>query len=75
MGEALGKNVELSIAGEEVAVDKAILDGLYEPLIHILRNAVDHGVEPPEARRAAGKPDRLAIQIRRRRGATPPKSR
>ncbi len=63
MAEALGKSVELSIAGEEVAVDKAIMDGLYEPLIHLLRNAVDHGIETPEARLAAGKPALGRIEI------------
>ena len=63
MADALGKQVELTISGEEVAVDKAIMDGLYEPLIHILRNAVDHGVEPPSARLAAGKPARATIRL------------
>ena len=63
MADALGKHVELTISGEEVAVDKAIMDGLYEPLIHILRNAVDHGVEPPAVRLAAGKPARASIRL------------
>ena len=63
MAEALGKQVELTISGDEVVVDKAIMDGLYEPLIHILRNAVDHGVEPPAARVAAGKPARATIGL------------
>ena len=63
MADALGKQAELTISGEEVAVDKAILDGLYEPLIHILRNAVDHGVEPPTVRIAAGKPARAVIRL------------
>jgi two-component system chemotaxis sensor kinase CheA len=56
MAAAIGKRAELSVSGEDLAIDKAILDALYEPLIHVLRNAVDHGLEPPEARRAAGKP-------------------
>jgi two-component system chemotaxis sensor kinase CheA len=63
MADALGKPVELLVSGEEVAVDKAIMDGLYEPLIHILRNAVDHGLEPPEVRAAAGKPARGVIRL------------
>jgi two-component system chemotaxis sensor kinase CheA len=63
MADALGKQVELTISGEEVAVDKAIMDGLYEPLIHVLRNAVDHGVEAPSVRLAAGKPARATIRL------------
>ncbi len=63
MADALSKQVELTISGEEVAVDKAIMDGLYEPLIHVLRNAVDHGVEPPSVRLAAGKPEHAAIRL------------
>ena len=63
MADALGKQVELTISGEDVAVDKAIMDGLYEPLIHILRNAVDHGVEAPSVRLAAGKPARASIRL------------
>jgi two-component system chemotaxis sensor kinase CheA len=53
---SLGKAVDFTIAGEEIEADKTIVDGLYEPLLHVLRNAIDHGIEPPEARRAAGKP-------------------
>jgi two-component system chemotaxis sensor kinase CheA len=63
MADVLGKQVELAITGEEVAVDKAIMDGLYEPLIHTLRNAVDHGVEAPSVRLAAGKPARATIRL------------
>ncbi len=63
MAEALGKTVDLAISGEDVALDKAILDGLYEPLVHVLRNAVDHGVEAPDARLGAGKPARGRICV------------
>ena len=63
IAEALGKTVELSMSGEEVALDKAILDGLYEPLVHVLRNAVDHGLEAPEVRLAAGKPAAGRIRV------------
>lgn len=52
----LGKSVDLVIGGDGVEVDKTIADGLYEPLLHLLRNAVDHGVETTAERRAAGKP-------------------
>ncbi len=53
---SLGKEVELSLRGGEVELDKTIVDGLFEPLLHLVRNALDHGVEPPAVRRAAGKP-------------------
>lgn len=59
----LGKEAELTVAGGEVAVDKGIVDGLLEPLVHLLRNALDHGVETPEARVAAGKPARAALRL------------
>jgi two-component system chemotaxis sensor kinase CheA len=63
MAASIGKEAELSVSGEDLAVDKAILDGLYEPLIHVLRNAVDHGLEAPDVRRAAGKPAQGAVQL------------
>lgn len=51
----LGKEADLLLSGEDVEVDKAVADGLFEPLLHLVRNAIDHGVETPAARRAAGK--------------------
>ena len=59
----LGKEAELAVLGGEVAVDKGVVDGLLEPLVHLLRNALDHGVETPEARLAAGKPARAALML------------
>jgi two-component system, chemotaxis family, sensor kinase CheA len=50
-----GKKVELILQGEDTRVDKAVIDELGEPLVHLIRNAVDHGLETPEARRARGK--------------------
>jgi two-component system chemotaxis sensor kinase CheA len=60
----LGREVSFTIEGGAIQADKATVDALYEPLLHVLRNAVDHGVEPPAARRAAGKPPqgRIALQ-------------
>lgn len=52
----LHKEINLVMEGEETEVDKAMLDDLSDPLIHMIRNAVDHGMETPEARIAAGKP-------------------
>jgi len=50
-----GKKVELILQGEDTRVDKAVIDELGEPLVHLIRNAVDHGLETPEVRRARGK--------------------
>jgi two-component system chemotaxis sensor kinase CheA len=53
---ALGKQVAFRIEGKDIELDRAILDELTDPLVHLLRNAVDHGVESPADRRKAGKP-------------------
>lgn len=58
-----GKDAALVITGSDVPIDKVVLDALKEPLIHIVRNAVAHGIESPDARRAAGKPARGTIRI------------
>ncbi|MBN2840485.1 MAG: chemotaxis protein CheA [Coriobacteriia bacterium] len=50
-----GKQVELLVAGEDTELDKEMVDRINDPLIHLLRNAIDHGIEPPDARVAAGK--------------------
>ena len=52
---ALGKEIELVLEGRELEVDRSLLDELSEPLLHLLRNAVDHGLESPDERRDAGK--------------------
>ncbi|MFB9969874.1 chemotaxis protein CheA [Pseudoroseomonas cervicalis] len=52
----LGKQVELVLEGEETEADKGMIEALAEPLIHMVRNSLDHGLEPPEERLAAGKP-------------------
>jgi len=52
----LGKQVAFRVEGEEIELDRAILDELGDPLMHLLRNAVDHGIEPPADRRRRGKP-------------------
>lgn len=59
----LNKNVTLVTRGENTEADKTIVDGLFEPLVHLVRNAVDHGIETPEQRRAAGKSDAATITI------------
>jgi two-component system chemotaxis sensor kinase CheA len=67
MAAAAGKSVRLVTEGEATEADKAIVEGLFEPLLHMLRNAVDHGVESAREREAAGKPAAATIKIRGRR--------
>jgi chemosensory pili system protein ChpA (sensor histidine kinase/response regulator) len=59
-----GKLVDLVIEGEDVELDTTVLDAIVDPLLHLLRNAVDHGIEPPELRQVMGKPDRGRINLR-----------
>jgi two-component system, chemotaxis family, sensor kinase CheA len=58
-----GKEADFTIRGEEITIDKRILEELKDPLIHLLRNCVDHGIEMPEQRRRVGKPARAMITI------------
>lgn len=60
----LGKKVRLVLEGEGAEADKHIVESLGDPLIHILRNSLDHGIETPQARRAAGKPEEGRILVR-----------
>ncbi|UYV14371.1 chemotaxis protein CheA [Porphyrobacter sp. ULC335] len=55
LGSSTGKHVKLEVAGETTELDKTVIERLSEPMTHLIRNAVDHGIEPPEERRAAGK--------------------
>ena len=66
LARQLGKNVRLDIVGEDVQVDRDILARLEAPLNHLLRNALDHGVEMPEDRRAASKPDPCVLRVEAR---------
>ncbi len=66
----VGKEVGLTTAGEDVQVDKAMIEMLVDPLTHIVRNSVDHGIESPEKRAAAGKPAQGSIRIRARQTAS-----
>ncbi|MFP4484154.1 MAG: chemotaxis protein CheA [Spirochaetaceae bacterium] len=56
LGQELGKEVEMVTSGGETELDKTVIDRLNEPLVHIIRNAIDHGVESPDVRERAGKP-------------------
>lgn len=55
MNKKMGKNVRLMLRGEETEIDKNIIDGISDPLMHIIRNAIDHGIEEPEERERLGK--------------------
>lgn len=67
IAESLGKTVRLIVEGEDTEADAAIVDALFEPLLHVLRNAIDHGIESPERRAAAGKPTVGMVILRARR--------
>jgi two-component system chemotaxis sensor kinase CheA len=63
VARTLGKDVDLLIEGAETEVDKTILEELNDPLVHLVRNSVDHGLETPDERVAAGKPARGTIRL------------
>jgi len=66
MGKKFGKDIELDLIGEETEVDKNVIDYLSDPLLHIIRNSVDHGIEEASIRLAAGKPARGRITLEAR---------
>lgn len=63
IGRETGKRVNLRLSGEQTEMDRSLVEQLGEPLIHMVRNAVDHGLEPPEERIAAGKPEVGELQL------------
>ncbi|WGD29142.1 hybrid sensor histidine kinase/response regulator [Ancylobacter sp. WKF20] len=69
LAHALGKSARLEIIGGSTGIDRDILDQLDAPLGHLLRNAIDHGLETPEQRRAAGKPEEGVIRLEARHHA------
>ncbi|MFX6949431.1 chemotaxis protein CheA, partial [Acinetobacter baumannii] len=64
---SLGKSVRLESEGDDTEADAMIVEALFEPLLHILRNAIDHGIEDPHSREAAGKPAMGTVVLRARR--------
>jgi two-component system chemotaxis sensor kinase CheA len=66
---ALGKRIEFTIEGGAIELDRSMLDEIGDPVVHLLRNAIDHGLEIPSDRRAAGKPEagRLTLSVTRQR--------
>ncbi|HHH48753.1 MAG TPA: chemotaxis protein CheA [Gammaproteobacteria bacterium] len=59
----LGKKIELKMSGEQTELDKTVMEKIGDPLVHLVRNAVDHGIETPEARLQAGKPETGTVHL------------
>ncbi len=64
LSKSLKKDVNLKIEGEETELDKSVIEDLLDPLIHCARNSIDHGIEPPEQRREAGKPETGTLTLK-----------
>jgi two-component system chemotaxis sensor kinase CheA len=71
IAEALGKSVEFTIEGQDVEADRQVVDGLFEPLLHLVRNAIDHGIESQDRRRESGKSPigKITLRFTRQRDA------
>lgn len=67
LARELGKEIDFQITGGEVRIDRLLLDALVDPLLHMVRNALDHGIEPAAKRRELGKPARGTIRVALRR--------
>lgn len=63
VSQELGKNIDLVITGGDTELDKTIVDKISDPLMHMIRNAIDHGIESPAERRAAGKDERGVVKL------------
>ncbi|MHB1697334.1 MAG: chemotaxis protein CheA [bacterium] len=63
LSRELGKEMELSISGEETELDKSVIEEIGDPLVHLIRNSVDHGIEDKPTRKAVGKPERGTIKL------------
>ena len=66
LAQRLGKPVRLELAGQDAEMDRSLAESLGDPLVHMMRNAIDHGIESVAERRAAGKPDLATIHLRAR---------
>jgi len=64
LSRELGKKIKLIIEGEDTELDKSIIEEIGDPLVHMIRNAIDHGIEPPEKRKSIGKPEEGTIWLR-----------
>jgi two-component system chemotaxis sensor kinase CheA len=64
LNRSLDKNIRLEVSGEETELDKTVIDRIGDPLTHLVRNSLDHGIEPPEIRRERGKPVEGVVRLR-----------
>ena len=63
LARRLNKEVNFLMSGEDTELDRAVIEQISDPLVHLIRNAIDHGLEPPEQRRAAGKPPAGTVRL------------
>jgi two-component system, chemotaxis family, sensor kinase CheA len=63
LAQRLGKQIDLKLTGEQTELDKTVLEKIGDPLVHLIRNSIDHGIEQPEARIAAGKPAAGTVRL------------
>lgn len=64
LSKELGKEIELEMSGEETEVDRTVIDEIGDPLLHLIRNSLDHGVEKPDVRRSKGKPEKGIVILK-----------
>ncbi len=64
LARELGKKVNLEIIGAQTELDRTVIDEIGDPLVHLLRNAIDHGIETPDVRRASGKPEEGTVKLK-----------
>lgn len=63
LARTMGKNVDFMLAGQDTEIDRSVIEKIKDPLVHLLRNAIDHGVESPEERSKAGKPEMASVLL------------
>ncbi len=63
MSQKMGKNIELKMTGEQTELDKTVMEKIGDPLVHLVRNSLDHGIESPEKRKEAGKPETATLGL------------
>jgi two-component system chemotaxis sensor kinase CheA len=63
LSSKLGKKVELKMSGEQTELDKTVMEKIGDPLVHLVRNSIDHGIEPPAVRKAHGKPETGTVHL------------
>ena len=63
LASKLGKNIELKMSGEQTELDKTVMEKIGDPMVHLVRNSLDHGIEMPDVRKAAGKPEVGTLQL------------